>query len=109
MAEHWSWLTGSPAAEYTYSPPTRPSRPPQRPLVKLATSAHLHTIARTRKPFIFRGALCTCQTSLITVDRSLYAAYHDVYDGWVNFMPDSFPVFREICSSNDFRKNTRYQ
>lgn len=53
MAEHWSWLTGAgggggggEAAEYTYSPPTRPGRPPHRPLVKLATSAHLHTIAR---------------------------------------------------------------
>nr|XP_032519582.1 protein prickle isoform X2 [Danaus plexippus plexippus] len=47
MAEHWSWLTGcGEAAEYTYSPPTRPSRPPHRPLVKVATSAHLHTIAR---------------------------------------------------------------
>ncbi|XP_053614521.1 protein prickle-like isoform X2 [Plodia interpunctella] len=46
MTEHWSWLTGGEAAEYTYSPPTRPSRPPHRPLVKLATSAHLHTIAR---------------------------------------------------------------
>ncbi|XP_022118409.2 protein prickle isoform X2 [Pieris rapae] len=46
MAEHWSWLTGGEAGEYTYSPPTRPSRPPHRPLVKLATSAHLHTIAR---------------------------------------------------------------
>ncbi|KPJ00903.1 hypothetical protein RR46_01382 [Papilio xuthus] len=53
MAEHWSWLTGAgvgsgdaQAGEYTYSPPSRPSRPPHRPLVKLATSAHLHTIAR---------------------------------------------------------------
>ncbi|CAH2041927.1 unnamed protein product, partial [Iphiclides podalirius] len=46
MTEHWSWLTGAGASEYTYSPPTRPSRPPHRPLVKVATSAHLHTIAR---------------------------------------------------------------
>ncbi|XP_072942649.1 uncharacterized protein [Epargyreus clarus] len=45
MAEHWSWLTGA-GAEYTYSPPSRPSRPPHRPLVKLATSARLSTIAR---------------------------------------------------------------
>ncbi|CAF4876352.1 unnamed protein product [Pieris macdunnoughi] len=53
MAEHWSWLTGGEAGEYTYSPPTRPSRPPHRPLVKLATSAHLHTIAR-----YFMGPFC---------------------------------------------------
>ncbi|CAG9564373.1 unnamed protein product [Danaus chrysippus] len=59
MTEHWSWLTGcGEAGEYTYSPPSRPSRPPHRPLVKVATSAHLHTIAR---PWIMRK--CTPDTT----------------------------------------------
>ncbi|GBP67698.1 hypothetical protein EVAR_90548_1 [Eumeta japonica] len=49
MAEHWSWLTGAGCQEgpddYVYSGPGRPRRAPQRPLVKVARSARLHTIA----------------------------------------------------------------
>ncbi|CAB3259469.1 unnamed protein product [Arctia plantaginis] len=64
MTEHWSWLTGSGAAEYTYSPPTRPSRPPHRPLVKLATSAHLHTIARNRPTLCDHKMILQAKTNL---------------------------------------------
>ncbi|KAG7301142.1 hypothetical protein JYU34_013988 [Plutella xylostella] len=52
MSSHWSWMSGAETAgagDYIYSPPSRPSRPPHRPLVKLANNAHLHVFSSPYK------------------------------------------------------------